>query len=670
MGDKLFTGPPPSLLSVPVCRFTALAAGLHTRMARIRFHQYAWGLLGYTLLVVLGGAFVRATISGDGCGNHWPDCNGQLLPDLGRMKTVIEFSHRASTVLLLPLVLALVVWAFRGFRRGHPARTGAVLVLAMTLVEALIGAALVRFRLVGHDQSVYRAVVMPAHLIATFLLLMVLTLTAWWGGGGGWRVRGQGSLAWALGLGLIATVFLAVSGAITALGDTLFPAGSLREGLRQDFSPSAHFLLALRVYHPLIAIGVGSYLALLAGFTARSRPAAPVPGFARAVAILVLAQLMAGAMNLTLLAPVWMQLLHLLLADLVWVSLVLMAAAAQAQSAVGSRQSIVDSRQSVVDGRRSMVDGSDTALPLAGDRKAATWRDYLELTKPRVISLLLLTTLAAMFIAAAGETGPGPGFATYLAVAIGLYMAAGSANAINMALERDLDERMGRTARRPTVTQRIPARSALLFAVALAAGSFAILWAAANLLSACLALAGLLFYIFVYTLLLKRRTPSNIVIGGAAGAFPPLVGWAAVTGHLGPMAWCLFGIVFLWTPVHFWALAILIKEDYARAGVPMLPVVRGERATVAHIACYTVLTVAISALPLALQGKNGQAAAGWFYLAAAALLDGALLLRSAQLFYHPDRPQARSLFRYSMVYLALLFLALAIDRAHWIWGRV
>jgi protoheme IX farnesyltransferase len=241
-------------------------------------------------------------------------------------------------------------------------------------------------------------------------------------------------------------------------------------------------------------------------------------------------------------------------------------------------------------------------------------------------------------------------------------MAAGAANAINMVLERDLDLKMGRTAQRPTVTRAIPPRAALLFALALMVGSFLLLWSAANFLSAMLAMAGLSFYVVVYTLLLKRRTWANIVIGGAAGAFPPLVGWAAVTGDLSPLAWCLFGIIFLWTPVHFWALAILIKEDYARAGVPMLPVVRGERATVIQIACYAVLTVAISALPVLLQRENGESAVGWLYLATAVLLNAILLLRSFQLFRRPDPPRARSLFKYSMVYLALLFLSMAVDR--------
>jgi protoheme IX farnesyltransferase len=312
----------------------------------------------------------------------------------------------------------------------------------------------------------------------------------------------------------------------------------------------------------------------------------------------------------------------------------------------------------------SPVEGREVPLEpaLAG---APGWKDYLALTKPRVISLLLFTTITGMYIAAGAEHKPWPSFLMFVGVTVGFYMAAGAANAINMVLERDLDLRMGRTATRPTVTQKIPPRAALRFAFSLMVGSFALLWATANMLSAMLALAGLAFYVVIYTMLLKRRTWTNIVIGGAAGAFPPLVGWAAVTNDLSWLAWVLFMIIFLWTPVHFWALAIMIKDDYARAGVPMLPVVRGERATVVQIAFYTVLTIAISTMPI-LMREGGQSAVGMFYFVTAALLNAVLFLRSFQLYREPDRPHAKVLFKYSMVYLALLFLAMAVDRAHWL----
>jgi heme o synthase len=460
-------------------------------------------------------------------------------------------------------------------------------------------------------------------------------------------------MGWAVVLALLAMLVLGVTGAITALGDTLFPVVNVWDGIRQDFMPSAHFLIGLRIYHPLIAMSFGLYLTLIAGLTMRLRPSADVQRFARLMIALFMAQMGAGLLNLMLSAPIWMQLVHLMCADLLWITVVLLAAASLAEG-------VPKVELAAIGGDR----GGFTAPPQPAAR--ATWRDYLALTKPRVISLLLFTTVTAMLIAAGGRKGAVPGLWVYLAVAIGFYMAAGAANAINMVLERDLDLRMGRTARRPTVTHTIPPRAALQFALALMVGSFALLWAAANLLSAVLALSGLAFYVVVYTVLLKRRTWSNIVIGGAAGAFPPLVGWAAVTGDLSPLAWCLFGIVFLWTPVHFWALAILIKDDYARAGVPMLPVVRGVRATVVQIAVYTMLTVVISILPFLLHTNSGEAVVGWPYLGAAALLNGVLIRRSLQLYRQPDHPHARSLFHYSIVYLALLFLAMAVDRAHWI----
>jgi protoheme IX farnesyltransferase len=236
-------------------------------------------------------------------------------------------------------------------------------------------------------------------------------------------------------------------------------------------------------------------------------------------------------------------------------------------------------------------------------------------------------------------------------------MAAGAANAINMVIDRDIDGTMGRTAKRPTVTRAISAKNGMLFGLSMAGASFALLWWQANLLTAVLALSGLVYYVVIYTLLLKRRTWHNIVIGGAAGAFPPLVGYAAVSNHLSAFAWVLFGIIFLWTPVHFWALCLLIKDDYARAGIPMLPVVRGERVTVIQIALYAVLTALISAVPFL------QREVSLWYLAPAFVLNVFLIARSLDLYRQPDRPHAVRLYKFSMLYLALLFVVLAVDRA-------
>ncbi len=610
-------------------------------MAAIRFHHYAWGVLAYNLVVILGGAFVRATVSGDGCGQHWPHCNGEILPDFKQAKTLIEFGHRVSTGILLPMVLALVIWAFQAFPKGNPTRAAAVWVLVFTLLEALIGAGLVLFKLVAYDESIQRVIVMPSHLVATFLLLMACILTAWWGvGNRTLQLRGQGAVGWALAGALVACLLLGISGAITALGDTLFQASS-HEAARLIKHPIA----SLRIYHPLIALSTGIYIALVAGLVQNLRPDPMVRKFSTGVITLYLVQIGAGFLNYALMAPVWMQLVHLFLADLFWISLVLMTATALAQG---------------VPQAEAAGPGTVPSAPLPEGVAAGPvgWKAYLALTKPRVQSLLVFTTLTAMFIAA-GQNQKAPGFWLCVAVGLGLYMSAGAANAINMVLERDLDLAMGRTANRPTVAGAITPRNALAFALVLMIGSFLLLWLSANMLTAMLAWSGLAFYVLVYTLLLKRRTYLNIVIGGAAGAFPPLVGWAAVMNELSPLAWCLFGIIFLWTPVHFWALALMLKEDYARAGVPMLPVVRGERATVIQIACYAVLTVVISAVPAMMPGSQGT---GWIYLAAVVLLNAFLLLGSFRLYRTPDRPAARSLFKYSMVYLALLFLAMAVDR--------
>ena len=296
---------------------------------------------------------------------------------------------------------------------------------------------------------------------------------------------------------------------------------------------------------------------------------------------------------------------------------------------------------------------------VVASRPRATWRDYATLTKPKVISLLLLTTVGAMFIAARGF----PGWVALLGVLVGGYMSAGAAGVFNMVYDRDIDVRMKRTAQRPTVTTVISSRDALIFGVALTFGSFLVIALTSNVLAALLSWAGIAFYVIIYTMWLKRSTWQNIVIGGAAGAIPPLVGWAAVTGSLSLLAWFLFALVFFWTPVHFWALAIMIKDDYDKVGVPMAPSIIGERATVLQMVMYAVLTVALTLIPF-FQHEFGLA-----YFAAALLLNLMLLWRVAGLLVKVqrnekiDRPTALSLYKYSMSYLALLFLAMALERA-------
>ncbi|MFN8510739.1 MAG: heme o synthase [Deinococcaceae bacterium] len=282
----------------------------------------------------------------------------------------------------------------------------------------------------------------------------------------------------------------------------------------------------------------------------------------------------------------------------------------------------------------------------------ATWRDYFMLTKPKVISLLLFTTLTAMFMAERGM----PNWGLLLVVALGGYLSAGASGVLNMVIDHDIDLKMERTSKRPTASGLISRTHALYFGLALAVVSYLILGLGANWLAANLSLAGLLTYVFVYTLWLKRTTWHNIVIGGAAGCFPPLVGWSAVTGDLNLFAWYLFAIIFFWTPVHFWALAIMIKQDYAAVRIPMLPVVHGDRATVTQIILYSILTVGCSIMPLFI----GEL--GWIYGIFALILNALLLNRVLGFHRKIERKQAVSLYLYSMLYLALLFLSMAVDR--------
>ena len=302
-------------------------------MQRTRFSTYAWAILAYNILVILWGAFVRATGSGAGYGSHWPTCQGVVVPRQPQLETLIEFTHRLTSGLAFILVVILLVWAWRAHPRGHPVRLGAGLSMFFIITEALVGAGLVLFGWTAENQSIGRVISISVHLVNTFLLLASLTLTAWWASGGERIVlRGQGLSVWLFALAFLGVMVLGVSGAITALGDTLFPAGSLQAGIAQDFAPTAHFLVRLRVWHPLIAILNGLYAVFLGGLIYLFRATPRIQRLALTLIGLFVAQLVAGMINLGLLAPVWMQLVHLLLADLVWIALVLLAAANYGES--------------------------------------------------------------------------------------------------------------------------------------------------------------------------------------------------------------------------------------------------------------------------------------------------------------------------------------------------
>jgi protoheme IX farnesyltransferase len=287
-----------------------------------------------------------------------------------------------------------------------------------------------------------------------------------------------------------------------------------------------------------------------------------------------------------------------------------------------------------------------------GVARQGFWRDLIALTKPRIISLLLVTTIAPMYVAGS------PDWKLVLAVFVGGYLMAGGANAVNMYLDRDIDDRMSRTRLRPIPSGRMHAEAVLAFGVLCATTATFLLAHIANVLTAALALGGFYTYVFIYTRWLKRSSPQNIVIGGAAGAFPPLVGWAAVTGRVDLFAIYLFLIIFYWTPPHFWALALLKQRDYGRAGVPMAPLVWGERETMRNMLWYTLILIPLTLLPVAF------GALGITYFVAAALLGGWLLVGVLRVIRATEFAKpAWSVYKFSLLYLALLFAAMVLDRA-------
>jgi heme A synthase len=311
------------------------SASVVTRRSR-RLARFAWALLGYEVLVVAWGAYVRATGSGAGCGRHWPTCNGEILPRAARIETLIELSHRLSSGGALIGTLVLLVWAVRVHPRGHRVRRGAGVTLLLMIAEALIGAGLVLFELVAHDASMKRALSISLHLINTFLLLASTATTAWWASGGSpVRLRGQrgagSAVTIVIGVLLAAMLVVGASGAVTALGDTLFPTSSLAAGFAQDFAPGAHLFVRLRAIHPMLAMTTAGAIVVAMGLVRSLRPARPVRILSRVAASLAIAQVAAGLADVLTRAPVPMQMVHLALADLVWISLVLTGAAALAE---------------------------------------------------------------------------------------------------------------------------------------------------------------------------------------------------------------------------------------------------------------------------------------------------------------------------------------------------
>lgn len=288
---------------------------------------YAWGVLGYNLAVIVWGAYVRSSRSGDGCGSHWPDCNGEIIPTAPELKTIIEFTHRLTSGVALLMVVALLIWSHRLYQKKHPVRLGAKLSMIFMLLEAAVGAGIVLFSLVADNASIARAMFMSVHLVNTFLLLAALTLTAWWASGGAViRLKARPMLSLGIIACLLAIMLLGMSGAVAALGDTLFPAHSLEQALKADLSPTAHLLIRLRIFHPIIAVISVSLSLSFVIVAMLQQPSIWSKRFGWSFVALSILQITLGILNVALLAPTWLQLVHLLVADLVWLSLVLFGA--------------------------------------------------------------------------------------------------------------------------------------------------------------------------------------------------------------------------------------------------------------------------------------------------------------------------------------------------------
>ena len=579
-------------------------------------------------LIVLGGV-VRITGSGMGCGDHWPRCNGEWFPPLD-LPTLIEIGHRWAAALVSVFVFALAMVAWRRHRTERYLLGPAILAAVLLVVQVLLGAVTVKLELPPW--------VIITHLANAMLLLAALIVAGLRAAPGAGaplprsdRHRGHGLVLATAALGFGVILF----GAQVAN----FHAGLLCLGFplcNGRILPPEPPLAALHWAHRALAF---AFLFLVLVLVARvARRTDPESARLRRWAALLLgatvAQIgVAAAMILSLL-PGELRALHLLVGTLVWVALVVLAFHSARTPAP------------------ALPPVAAPAEP--GAKRPSILADLVTLTKPRIISLLLVTTIAPMFITPAGL----PGVSLVLWVMLAGYLMAGGANAINMWFDRDIDTRMARTRLRPIPSGRIAPEFGLAYGIALGFVAFAVFWYQVNPLSAWLALAGLLFYVFIYTIWLKRSSPQNIVIGGAAGAFPPLVGWAAVTGEIDLAAIYLFAIVFYWTPPHFWALALIKQADYARAGVPMMPVVRGEARTKYEMLVYTLILIPLTILPVFF------GALGPFYAIAAALLGGRLLWYCLRLRRETTvTPLAWKMYRYSLLYLALLFVAMGVDRA-------
>ena len=587
-------------------------------------------------LITIGG-LVRATESGLGCPD-WPLCHGQIIPPF-EYHVLIEYSHRltASVVGLLVVACAALVW-FKHRESAGLKRLMAVAVVAL-IVQVILGGITVLTEL--------PAPIVTAHLFAAetlFAMLIVAALIARPATTALQAARKHPYFNTVLAMAAVSMVILLTGTYIVGSGAsavcTSWPLCT------SDWLPNFG-LQWEHMAHRLIA-GLGGLYIIVAALRARryKGQSRALAGMGMGAAALVVAQVLAGAANPWFRFVPAAQIIHLSLASALWGHLIAMAVvAARLKFEPGEESAAPD------DG---VGDASEAGASSASGGLRTVISDYVALTKPKVMSLLLVTAFGGMVLAAEGLPGAG----LIATVILGGALASGGASALNHWLDRDIDRLMARTATRPVASERVSGKQALVFGLILNVLAFALLWWGANLLAALLAMGGSVFYVLVYTKWLKRTTTQNIVIGGAAGAVPPLVGWAAVTGGLTLPAFYLFAIIFFWTPPHFWALALLIRRDYAEAGVPMLPVVAGEESTRRHILLYTLALMMLTVLLYLATDSLGLV-----YLTSAIVLGLGFVVYALRLFRQTGPRAAAPIYRYSLLYLALLFAVIMGDGA-------
>ncbi len=617
-----------------------------------RFQKLAATTVAGTLLLVTIGVIVRATDSGLGCPD-WPFCYGRILPELGDTKAWLEWIHRGVAAILGLLILAEAVLAWVDHRDRRSILWPSVGAVLLVGFQAYLGRQTVLLGNSGPSVTAHLAAAMALLGLLVYILVRSFFPA---------RIGGRGSsqrFTLLAAFGAAATYVLLLFGSQVTATDAalIFPDWPLMGG---TLFPPLTDLTSSQVLHRWVAVVVGLIVAAVALAAWRTQRRHPVlVRLALGAAGLYLVQAVVGGLQVLTQLAGWTQTLHVALGAGVWTLMCALAVSAY----YTARVTPVVGSGLTAGGSSGRGVGDETAAgttPSPG--LGSTIRVYIALTKPRIIELLLVTTVPAMVLAAREVPGIGIGEWTWLVVwtLVGGSLAAGSANAINCYLDRDIDELMARTRRRPLPAHTVDPERAVVFGIVLGAISLVVMAWFVNLVAAFLTLLAIGFYVVVYTILLKRSSVQNIVIGGAAGALPPVIGWAAITGSVALPAVILFAIVFYWTPPHFWALSLRIRKDYEAARIPMLPVVRGIPETTRQIGLYTLLLVSVSLVLFSV------ARMGLIYLGAAVFL-GAVFVWQAYRLWREGSSEERStagairLYRYSITYLSLLFLAIAVD---------